>query len=357
MVKMPNHEFLIITMVSNVLNIIPHPSSVIAPSGILKSKFGYDLRLAEFEETIYEFMKKKGVKLPDLLLVNENKKLLITVECKSDYTFEIEENLTKQIEFYSSKIYKKICSEMFPTLTNRELWIFSPENFCSEISKLVRNLKSRKNLINTVIWGMRLRKRSEVVQIKKFYGNHLDNELNQIMNKGGFVCSPPRLELLIDPTLSSGKKIYRVGRRIFTFLASSLLNGKDRKERAVTAKSFKKRYKDVIISEKEVKRCLRCLSLLVPEFGEYDSHTGKLILSKKPSLDKLQDKLKKIQTMSDVEIKVILSKIGARPPRGLKRPRASQETKISEFFPKKNVSKIFMPLFKPSFVEKILFLS
>ena len=69
-------------------------------------------------------MKKRGAKVPDLLLVNNKKKLLISVECKSGFTFEIEERLSKQIEFYSSHDFRTIAKEMFPDLQNHEIWIF-----------------------------------------------------------------------------------------------------------------------------------------------------------------------------------------------------------------------------------------
>jgi len=351
MAKMPPHEFLITTMVSTVLNIVPSPFSPIAPSGILKSKFAYDLRLPEFGEAIKELIAKKEAKVPDLLLVNIKRKLLITVECKSDFTFEIEESLAKQIEFFSSETYNKICREMFPDLINHEIWIFSPENFCYEISKLVRNQVTTKSLANIVVWGLHLKKRGEEAHIKKFYGNHLDSELNQKMDEGGFTCSPPRFELLIDPTLSYGKRVFRIGRRILTFLASLYVSEKDR---IVSLQSFREKHKDVIMTDKELKNCLRYLSKLVPEIGEYNSATGELKLAKRPSLDKVKAKLENIQEMTDVEIKVELANIGKRGIRGYKHPKGLQKTKISEFFPKKNVTKGFMPWFKPDFVKEDL---
>lgn len=351
MAKMPPHEFLINIMLSTVLNIVPFPFSPIAPSGILASKFGYALSLPEFGETIKELMKKEGAKVPDLLLANSKKKLLVTVECKSDFTFEVEENLTKQIEFYSSKIYKKICREMFPDLINHELWVFSPEDFCREISKLVSNQVTVKNLANIVVWGVNLRKKSEEVYIQKFYGNHLDSELNQKMDKGGLTCSPPRFELLIDPTLSYGKRVCRIGRRILTFLASLYVS---EKERIISLQSFREKHRDVIMTDKELKKCMRYLSKLVPEIGEYNTATGELILAKRPSLDKIKAKLLETQEMTDEEIKVELARIGKVRVGRIKHPIGPQKTKLSEWLPKKNVTQGFMPWFSPDFVEENL---
>ena len=95
--------------------------------------------------------------------------------------------------------------------------------------------------------------------------------------------------------------------------------------------------------------------MLIPEFGKYDSHTGKIILAKRPSLDKLQEKLKDIQEMSDEKIKIKLSQIGQRPVRGLKRPRDTQKTKISEFFPKRNFPNNATISFKPYFMKMDIF--
>ena len=353
MAKMPSHEFLITTMAATVLNIVPFPSSPIAPSGILKTNFGYALRLPEFGEAIHELLKKKGAKVPDLLFININKKILVTIECKSDFTFEAEERLTKQIEFYSSETYKTICREMFPDLINYEIWVLCPENFCSEISKIVTNKFHTKKPTNIVVWGVKLEKRKEEAHFKKFYGKHLDAELNEKMEQGGFTCSPPRFELLIDPTLSYGKRVSRIGRRILTSLASSYFSEKDR---IVSLQNFKEKHKDVTMTNKELKKCMRYISLLIPEIGEYNSVTGELILAKRPSLDKVKAKLKKIENMTDEEIKIELSKISQTGIRGFKHPKGGQKTKISDYFTKKNFAKVILPLLKPNFLNKIGFL-
>jgi hypothetical protein len=353
MAKMTAHEFLINTIASTVLNIIPYPFSPIAPSGILGNKFGYVLKLAEFGDTINALLKKKGAKVPDLILINMKKKILITVECKSDFTFEIEEKLTKQLDFYSSEIFKKICKEMFPNLTKHEIWLFAPEDFCEQITSFVRNLIERKKLTNIVVWGVKLKKRREEAHIKKFFGNHIDPELNQKMKDDGLVCSPPRFELLIDPTLSYGKRVSRIGRRILTFLASLYVSDKDR---IVTLEDFKKKHTDVIMTNKELKKCLRYLSKLVPEIGTFNSTTGELTLAKRPSLDKVKNKLLTIQEMSDEDIKIELARMSKAGVRGFKRPKDSQKTKISKWFPKRNVNQSYTPwIFPNSLNENLIF--
>ena len=334
--RMTPHEFLINVVGSTVLNIVPFPTAPVAPSGVLAKNFGYEIRLPKFGETVQDLMKKRGAKIPDLLLVNEEEKLLVIVECKSDFTFEIEERLSKQIEFYSSEEFKAIWKEMFPDLSNIEIWIFSSKNLGEKIANFIGRKGKSENLANIVVWGVELKKAREEAHIQKFYGTHLDSKLNEQMESEGLICSPPRIELLVDPTLAYGERVFRIGRRILGFIASSYLSEKDR---IVTLQDFRKRHPDAIMTDKELKRCLRYLLKLVPEIGEYNSATGELVLAKRPSLDKIKTKLEKIQEMTEEEIKVELARISRKIRVGrAKVPKAKQKTKITKWFPKKAVS-------------------
>jgi len=334
--RMTPHEFLINVVGSTVLNIVPFPTTPVAPSGVLAKNFGYEIRLPKFGETVQDLMNKRGAKVPDLLLVNEEDKLLIIVECKSDFTFEIEERLSKQIEFYSSEEFKAIWKEMFPDLSNLEIWVFSSKNLVEKIANFISRQGENKSLANIVVWGVELIKAREEAHIQKFYGTHLDSKLNEQMESGGLICSPPRTELLVDPTLAYGERVFRIGRRILSFIAISYLT---EKERIVTLQDFRDRYPDAIMTEKEMKRCLRYLLMLVPEIGEYNSATGELVLAKRSSLDKIKAKLETIQEMTEEKIKVELARISKKP--GVvkfKKPKVKQKTKITEWFPKKSVS-------------------
>jgi len=333
---MTPHEYLINLVGSTVLNIVPFPTAPIAPSGVLAKNFGYAIRLPKFGETVQDLMKKKGAKVPDLLLVNEREKLLIIVECKSDFTFEMEERLSKQIDFYSSEEFQAICKEMFPDLSNVEIWIFSFKKLGEKIANFIGRKEKSENLANIVVWGVELRKRREEAHIQKFYGTHIDSKLNEQMESKGLMCSPPRIELLVDPTLAYGERVYRIGRRLLSFVALSYLT---EKERIVTLQDFRDRYPDAIMTDGELKKCLRYLLKLVPEIGEYNSATGELILAKRPSLDKIKTKLENMQEKTEEEIKVELARIGKKP--GVvkfKHPKVKQKTKITEWLPKKYVS-------------------
>lgn len=349
--RMPPHEFLINLIGSTVLNIIPYPSAPVAPSGLLGSKFGYAIRLPKFAETVEELMMKKGAKVPDLLLVNEGKNLLIVVECKSGFTFEIEENLSRQIEFYSSADFKAIWKEMFPDLANLEIWVFSPKSLSEKIAEFISRQVTARKLANIVVWGVELKKAREKAHIQKFYGNHLDRKLDEKMESEGIICSPPRIELLVDPTLTYGERIYRIGRRFLSFVASSYLTEKDR---IITLHDFRERHPDAIMTDRELKRCLRCLLSLVPEIGKYNSGTGEVVLAKRPSLDKIKNKLENIGNMTDEEIKVELARVGRITVGGAKHPKIPQKTKISDWFPKKRaVSKSSCLLYSDNDLEPL----
>jgi hypothetical protein len=335
--KMNPHEFLINVIGSTVLNIVTFPSAPIAPSGVLVSKFGYAIRLPQFGEMVKDLVKKRGAKVPDLLLVKKKEKLLIAVECKSDFTFEMEERLWKQIEFYSSEDFQAIWKEMFPDLDNLEIWIVSYKNLGEKIADFIKSQRKAKNPANIVVWEVELRKEREEAHIEKVYGTHLDSELNEHMRNGGLVCSPPRTELLVDPTLSYGERVFRIGRRILTFIASAYIT---EKERIITIHDFKERYSDAIMTDRELKRCLRYLIKLIPQIGEYNSATGEIVLAKRPSLNKIKTKLENIQEMTEDEIKVELAKIGRTTGLvGLKRPKKPQKTKLDKWIPKQSVSK------------------
>lgn len=344
--KMTPHEYLINVIGSTVLNIVPFPTAPIAPSGVLAKNFGYAIRLPKFGETVQDLMKKKGAKVPDLLLVNEGEKLLIIVECKSDFTFEIEEKLSKQIEFYSSKEFKEIWKEMFPDLSDIEVWIFSSKNLGEKIANFVDRTGKGKNLANIVVWGVELRRRREEAHIQKFCGTHIDRKLDEQMESKGLTCSPPRIELLVDPTLAYGERVYRIGRRLLSFVALSYLT---EKERIVTLQDFRNRYPDAIMTDGELKKCLRYLLKLVPEIGEFNSATGELILAKRPSLDTIKTKLEKMQEKTEEEIKVELARISKKPGAvAVKKLKAKQKTKITKWFPKNAVSESsYFPYYNP----------
>lgn len=340
---MTPHEILINTLSSTVLNLVPLISAPVAPSGTLREEFGYEIRLPEFGETIEELMKTKGTKIPDLLLVNEKEKLLVVVECKSDFNLETEEKLSKQIEFYSKEKFK------FGDLENLEIWIFTNKGLGKNIEKFMRNkTQETRDLANIVIWEVELKKGGEEAEIQKAYGKHYDSKLNGRMETRGLTCCPPKIDLLVDPTLTHPEQVYRIGRRIFTFMCSKFLT---EEERTISVEDFKTKHLDAIITDKELKRCFRYLTVLIPEIGGYSSQ-GQIILKKRPSLDKIKAKLENIQKMSVKEFKVGLMRVARRRlPRiaKIKKPKTVKYS-LDKWLKKGNVLGNF--LYSPFYYER-----
>jgi len=321
---MTPHEVLINTLSSTVLNLVPSISSPVAPSGVL-IELDYKIRLPEFGEAVKELLKKKGAKIPDLLLVNEKKKLLIIVECKSDFSLQTQEKLSEQIEFYSSEDFKAISKALFKEFENLEIWVFTYKNFSNKISEFVKvKTQQTKKLANIVVWDMELRKAGEEAEIAKAHGRHYDTELNQMMETTGLRCSPPQVDLLIDPTLTYPERVYRIGRRILAFMASTYLT---EQERTISINNFKEKHLDAIISDHELKKCFRYLITLAPEIGQYSSATSEIALNKRPSLNKIKTRLETIQKMTDVDFKTELAKLGKKIPRfKIKKPKPEKYT-------------------------------
>ena len=339
---MTPHEFLINILSSTVLNVVPFVSAPIAPSGVLRENFGYEIRLPEFEETTRELLRKKGAKVPDILLVNQERKLLVVVECKSDFTFDMEEKLSKQVEFYSSQDFESIWKELFKGIDKLEIWIFVYKGLGENIARFIKKQSTLKNLTNLVVWEVELRKSGEEAEIYKVYGKHIDNELNNYMEKSGLKCSPPKTDLLIDVTLTYPERVFRIGRRMLAFLAAMYITEEERK---VTAEDFKHRYVDALMTNRELVRCFRYLTMLVPQIGYYDTEKQQILLAKRPSLRKVKSRLQEIQSMTEETFKVELARIGKKEIRiiSTKRPKAAQKTTLERWLNKSMVSSGSLP--------------
>lgn len=333
---MTSHELLINIIGSTVLNIVPFPSAPIAPSGILGSKFGYAIRLPEFGETVQTLMKEKGAKIPDLLLVNEKENLLIVVECKSEFTFEIEERLSKQLEFYSSGDFRAIWKEIFPNLNRLEIWVVTYRGLSGKIADFIRDYVKIGEPVSLVVIEVELRKAKEEAFLQKVYGTHLDAKLNEQMGRDGLITSLPRTELLVDPTLAAGERVFRIGRRILSFMAATYIT---EQERIITTEAFRERHPDAIMTDRELKKCLRYLTKLVPEIGQYNSTTGEILLARRPRLDKIKAKLESIQAMTEEDLKVELSRIGKKE-KGIVTLKSlkPQKTTLERWLPNKSAS-------------------
>ena len=333
---MTPHEFLINILSSTVLNVVPFLSAPIAPSGVLRENFGYELRLPEFEETTRELLRRKGAKVPDLLLINEERKLLVVIECKSDFTFDIEERLTKQVEFYASQDFEPIWKELFKTVDNLEIWIFVYKGLGENVTRFIKSQDTLKDLTNLIVWNVELTKGREEAEIHKVYGKHIDDELNGHMEKSGLICAPPKTDLLIDLTLTYPERVYRIGRRMLAFMAALYLTEEQRK---VTIEDFRNKYVDALMTKKELTRCFRYLTKLIPQVGNYDTRKQQIVLRKRPSFKKIKSMLQAIQSMNEEDFKVELARVDKKKISIVsgKLPKTDQKTTLERWVKKSMV--------------------
>jgi len=222
---------------------------------------------------------------------------------------------------------------MFVDLDNLEIWVVAYRTIGERIADIVRQHSGMADYANTIVWEVEHRKAGEEAHIRKVHGTHQDVKLNERIENEGLVCSPPRTELLVDPTLEYGERVFRIGRRILSFMASAYIT---EKERIVTIQDFRERYPDAIMTDEELKRCLRYLMRLVPEIGGYNSGTGEIVLARRPSLDKIKARLEEIQTMTEVDIKLELASLSKRVGGMAVKPKMPQKTTLDKWLPVKN---------------------
>jgi hypothetical protein len=178
-----------------------------------------------------------------------------------------------------------------------------------------------------VVWETSISPKEETINLKKIYGKHLDEDLNKQLEGESLKTSKPRTESLVDPTLDIGEKVFRIGRRIFAFMASNYITEADR---IITIENFREQHPDTtVMTDRALKKCFRCLMLLVPEIGVYNSASGEIVLSKRPKLDKIKERLESLQDMDDQQIKVELTKSSRRVKlTTIQRPTKRQKTNL-----------------------------
>lgn len=323
---MTPHETLINVLASAVLTLTPSPFSPVKTTGMLREKFGYEIKLPIFNEVIEGLLRKKGASPPDLILTNDKLRMVIAIECKSDFNLRTIEKLSKQVEFYSSDTFNDFAKSFVPNLERSEIWIVTysdQEKLGQSISRFIEKKKAEiKSQTNIVIWEVEVRKSEEAI-IRKIYGEHQDTELNKyLQTRKEIETSLPQLELLIDSSLTYSQRVARIGRRIFSFIVSKSLTDE---ERVVSLTDFKEKYGDAIMADKELANCFRYLTRLIPEIGNYVTERKSIVLKARPALSRIKGKIEALENVTDEEFKVELSKkekwASMRGARGIKKPK------------------------------------
>lgn len=319
------HEILINILASSVLTLTPSPFSPVKATGQLKDRFGYEIKIPVFGEVIEGILKEKGASPPDLVLVNEKLKMVVAIECKSDFSLGTVEKLSKQIGFYSSDIFADFAKSFVPKLERSEIWVVTysdQERLADRISQFVEKKKTElKSNCNIVVWEVELKK-TDVVILRKVCGEHQDIDLNMYMQaKKGIETALPQLELLIDSSLTYAQRVARIGRRIFSFIVSKSLT---EEERVVSLADFKNKFGDAIMADKELANCFRYLTKLIPEIGKYVTERRCIVLKARPDLSKIKNKIEALENVPDEEFKVELSRMEkgtrTRGGKGIKKP-------------------------------------
>lgn len=341
--RMTPHETLINVLASAVLTLAPSPFSPLKTTGMLREKFGYELKLPIFGEVIEGLMKERGASPPDLILTNDKLKMVVAIECKSDFNPKTIEKLSKQIEFYSSETFREFSKSFVSNLEKCEIWVVTysdQEKLGEKISGFIEKKKAEiKSQSNIIVWEVEIRKTEEAV-IRKIYGEHQDSELGKYLQTNrGIETSLPQIELLIDSSLTYSQRVARIGRRIFSFIVSKSLTNE---ERVVSLSDFKERYGDAVMTDKELANCFRYLTRLIPEIGSYVTEKKCIVLRTKPPLSRIKDKIENMESVTDEEFKTKLVKREkplSRRVRRVKKPKPFKDTSLEEWIKKNGNSR------------------
>lgn len=338
--RMTPHEMLINVLASAVLTLTPSPFSPLKTTGILRERFGYEIKLPIFSEVIEGLMKEKGATPPDLILTNDKLRMVVAIECKSEFNSKTIDKLSKQVEFYSSDTFKEFSRSFVSNLDKCEVWVVTysnQEELGEKISSFIKKKKAElRSQSHIVIWEVEIRKTEEAI-IRKIYGEHQDSELEKHLQASrGIETSLPQIELLIDSSLTYSQRVARIGRRIFSFIVSKNLTSE---ERVVSLSDFKEKYGDAIMTDKELANCFRYLTRLIPEIGSYVAEKQSIVLRVRPPLSRIKEKIEEMESVTDEEFKTKLvrgEKPSPRRVRSAKKPKPSEGPSLEKWIQKDN---------------------
>lgn len=282
--KLHPHELLI----NIVISLTSSLSTIGAPlvvNGILKRKLNYIFKTSIIDEkntTIFG----KNFHPPDAFLKNNYKNIAITVECKSGIN-EDETNLDEQILFYSENdSYKDIFLSEEDT---HEIIILIIPHILDQVIKIIEDLGISTNI---VIW-IAEETQEDMYFIKRRYGNHIDNDLEEIMSNGVLV-NPPSNLMLISPNISHSGLISEISKRLLANAFTLEMNIDD----------FIARQSESIISYSKIKKVIKHVFTLIPELGELIENEIKF--KKRPNFGEIWKKIEFISTLRKSEVSYLL---------------------------------------------------
>lgn len=262
--------------------------SPIAKNGILKKDFNYGFEIEKLGDE-YEKLFGKYFHPPDGFLRNKIKQISITVECKSDLD-EDDTNLDDQLLFYSQN--QDFKDSFLSDGDKHEILIVCLEKAFNTIKKIVESLS---NISNVVIWVATKTHQDKFI-VKKEYGTHIDNELNERMEKG-IITLPPISLLLISPHISTPRLIAELAKRLLSNMVQSELE----------IDAFIKRQRDSILPPKKLKKHIEYVITLIPEIAKIENES--LIFKKQLNYKLILEKIEFISNLKKQEVNYFL-KIG-----------------------------------------------
>jgi hypothetical protein len=293
---MSNHSFLysiLVSLTSSVNYITTHAP---VPNGFLKRKLYFSFKFIDFEE-----FRQENMCIPDGLILNEQKKFLIIPECKSAIPPENDEEeprIQHQVSCFCSNEFHEILHKIID-YTDYEIVIFTFSEIVGSMIKQVEALRTKTNA-NIVIWSVEEDHFKKEVKILKVYGNHTNQELNNVMSIGA-LCEPPAREF-IDPDMPEPRIAYVLGGRLLCTLADRLLQG----NMQVNIPEFRNGNLDLVVSENRLKHYLRVLAKLSPGLCTFDSKTQNIILKKRINWIKVSQRLSEINQMTNAQYRKAL---------------------------------------------------
>lgn len=292
--QMPPHSFLYGILVSLTSSVNYITTYAPTPNGFLKRKLRYTFIFRDFEE-----LRRENMCIPDGLIINEDKRLLIIPECKSGIAKEkdAEPRIEHQITIYSSKQFHKILS----TLINYDEYEIVVFTFPELIKAMIQQLQVLKlNDVNIVMWSLEEGRLEDQVSIRKVYGKHIDTELNQAMSLG-VSCEPPAREF-IDPDMPEPRITFVLGMRLLNTYGECLF----KKNMVVTPSEFRKGNLDLVLSPSKLRHFFRVLGKLIPDLCRYDRKSGNVVLKKRLDFERISLRLSQIGSMTNEEYRKAL---------------------------------------------------
>jgi len=284
------HDYLLGVLICLTQSVIYSISAPLGIDGVLKEKLGYVFHFSDMEE----IRARRGLSIPDGLVLNREKKILLIPECKSALVEEDNEpRIIQQIKSYSSNEFTDLIRLIVPDFDHAEIVIITFPEVAKDILTLIKEHKEElKETLNTVIWTVVRLPKTDQLSVKLYYGDHMDKNLDKVMNEG-VQCKPPPREFLSSPDVPDQRFASVLGRR---FLVSIVAGTK-----TLTVQQVKDENPDLALSEFRLRRILVGLFTLVPQLGVYDRTTGNVMLKTRVDYQIIHDELVRLGRMSTKE--------------------------------------------------------